>query len=138
MNADDRARSGLSLQWRGNRLTCRVRGCTRLATLDAYLGQVADDCRRRPPDAVLVDLTATDDLVSTADRMRLGFRLAAAWPRAVPMAVLVRPEMHLPDRTFEHVAGHRGLRVRSFSDRRQAWHWLALQARRSACAAGFG
>jgi hypothetical protein len=132
MNADARvveADAGLHLQWRGDRLTCRVRGCTRLATLDRYLAQVADDCRRRPPAAVLVDLTDADDLVSAGDRMRLGFRLATAWPQAVPMAVLVLPEMFVPDRTFEHVAGHRGHRIRTFSDRTAAWHWLARQAR---------
>lgn len=121
--------AGLSLHWRGERLTCRVRGCTRLATLDAYLARVGDDCRRRPPQAVLVDLTDAD-LVSTGDRMRLGFRLASAWPQALPLAVLVLPEMHIPDRTFEHVAGHRGHRIRTFSDRTLAWRWLANQSRR--------
>ncbi|KFN50270.1 hypothetical protein [Arenimonas composti] len=119
--------SGLSLLRRGDRLTCRVSGCTRLETLDAYLVQVAEDCRRRPVAAVLVDLTEADDLVCASDRLRLGFRLAEAWPPQVPMAVLVLPEMHLPDRSFEHLACRGGRRVRSFSDRTEAWHWLARQ-----------
>lgn len=119
--------SSLSLMHRGHWLLCRIRGDMRLETLQAYLGEVAGCCRTDGVRAALVDLTDTGDLVGVADQLRLGLRMAQAWPPDVPIAVLVAPHLLLPDRTFEHVASHRGLRVRSFSDARAAAAWLAVQ-----------
>ncbi len=119
--------SSLSLLRRGDWLLCRIRGPMRLDTLQAYLGEVAGCCRAGGVRAALVDLTDTGDVVGAADQLRLGLRMAGAWPADVPIAVLVAPHMLLPDRTFEHVASHRGLRVRSFSDARAAATWLDAQ-----------
>jgi hypothetical protein len=88
---------------------------------------VAGCCRTDGVRAALVDLTDTGDVVGAADQQRLGLRMAGAGPAEVPIAVLVAPHMLLPDRTFEHVASHRGVRVRSFSDARAASAWLAAQ-----------
>ena len=123
--------SSLSLMRRGHWLLCRIRGPLCLATLQSYLGEVAACCRADGVRAALVDLTDAGDVVGAADQLRLGLRMTQAWPADVPIAVLVAPHMLLPDRTFEHVASHRGLRVRSFSDARAAAAWLATQLPRA-------
>ena len=117
----------LSTMRRGHWLLCRIRGALHVETLQAWLAEVAGCCRADGVRAALVDLTDTGDLVGAADQLRLGLRMAGTWPPEVPIAVLVAPHLLLPERTFEHVASHRGLRVRSFSDARAAAAWLAMQ-----------
>ena len=117
----------LSLLRRGHWLLCRIRGAMHAETLLAWLAEVATCCRAEGVRAALVDLTDTGDVVGAADQLRLGLRMAQAWPADVPIALLVAPHLLLPERTFEHVASHRGLRVRSFGDARAAAAWLARQ-----------
>jgi hypothetical protein len=119
--------SSLSLLRRGEWLLCRLRGPMPLDTLQSYLGEVAGCCRAEGVRAALVDLTDTGEVVGVADQLRLGLRMGTDWPPDVPIAVLVAPHLLLPDRTFEHVASHRGVRVRSFSDGGAAAAWLAAQ-----------
>lgn len=117
----------LSLLRRGQWLLCRIRGGLDVAMLQAWLAEVAGSCRADGVRAALVDLTDVGDVVGAADQFRLGLRMADAWPPDVPIALLVAPHLLLPDRTFEHVASHGGLRVRSFGDARTAAAWLARQ-----------
>lgn len=117
----------LSLLRRGHWLLCRIRGAMRVETLQSWLAEVAGCCRAEGVRAALVDLTDTGDVVGVADQLRLGLRMAQSWPPDVPIALLVAPHLLLPERTFEHVASHRGVRVRSFADTRAAAAWLARQ-----------
>lgn len=117
----------LSLLRRGHWLLCRIRGTLDVGMLQAWLAEVAFACRADGVRAALVDLTDTGDVVGAADQFRLGLRMADAWPAEVPIALLVAPHLLLPERTFENVASHGGLRVRSFGDARAAAAWLAVQ-----------
>ena len=117
----------LSLLRRGQWLLCRIRGALDVAMLQSWLAEVAGCCRADGVRAALVDLTDAGDVIGAADQFRLGLRMADAWPAEVPIALLVAPHLLLPDRTFENVAAHGGLRVRSFADARAAAAWLAMQ-----------
>ena len=119
--------SRMDLERRGDWLLARIRGCTQLKTLDGYLERLAESFEQAPAQAVLVDLVDTEEFVNVVDRVRLSFRMAQIWPRDVPMAVVVAADMHMPDRSFEHVSGHQGLRVRTFGNPEQAHAWLASQ-----------
>ena len=118
----------LSLLRRGHWLLCRIRGAIDVGQLQAWLVEVAGSCRSAGVRAALVDLTDTGDVVGAADQFRLGLRMADAWPPDVPIAVLVAPHLLLPERVFENVASHGGLRIRSFGDARAAAAWLAVQS----------
>lgn len=77
--------------------------------------------------AAFVDLTSLDGPIDPVDRIFLASRLAEVWPSGVRIAALALP--HQVNRVIEHIASSRGVQIRAFADRDEAFAWLALAPR---------
>ena len=83
-------------------------------------------CRENGIRRLFIDTTKLTGVkaLGTADRFRLGERLARDARAAVKLAILARPEMIDPTLFAVTVARNRGLFVNGFSSESEAWKWL--------------
>jgi len=92
--------------------------------LIANAGLIARTCVAHQCRSVFVDLTTLDGPIDPVDRVLLAARLAEVWPPGVRLAALALPEQ--VNRVIEHLAGNRGVEIRAFTEREEAFAWLAL------------
>jgi len=85
---------------------------------------IAHQCR-----GVFVDLTGLGGPIDPVDRVLLAARLAEVWPPGVRLAALALP--HQVKRVIEHMAGNCGIDIRAFTEREEAFAWLALTPARA-------
>lgn len=92
-------------------------------------GLIARTCVAHQCRSVFVDLTGLDGPIDPVDRVLLAARLAEVWPAGVRLAALALP--HQVNRVIEHMAGNRGVDIRAFTERDEAFAWLALAPART-------
>ena len=74
---------------------------------------------------VLIDETQTDKKLSVIDQHQFTAEYGSELPADVRIAVVVRPEKISEARFIENVAFNRGIRLKVFSNKKEALNWLS-------------
>jgi len=104
-------------------LTAHLRGTYSLDGMLGVIDRMADECRKRGADRLLVDVSISGD-APLPDRYVYAQHAASALAFLEKCAAYTGPEQRVEIFT-EMVARNRGLKLRVFGDSQQAIGWLA-------------
>jgi hypothetical protein len=114
----------LDAEWIGRQLIVRLPSDLARSQVLLMLPEIISATARHGGTGVLIDCTASDLLPKAEERILMAAKISAIWPRHLAMAILVQPELQVPDNTFVHGLTKFGVTAETFHIRQDALRWL--------------
>ena len=114
----------LDTEWLGRQLIVYLPSNLVRAQVLPLVPEIISATARHGGTGVLIDCTSSDILPKAEERILMAAKISALWPRNVAMAILVQPELQVPDNTFVHVLTKFGVTAETFHIRQDALRWL--------------
>lgn len=112
------------VEYHGRLLIVRLAGDVIRAQVTPMLPEIIRAAAQRECSGVLLDCRLSDILPRAEERIMMAAEVSEVWPRALAMAILMQPELLVPDSTFVHVLTKFGVTAETFHNREEALRWL--------------